>query len=347
MCRIYIVCGVMKMYYREEQEKMETLYLSEVAQKSAQSRGRVFEEPPCKVRTAFQRDRDCILHSKAFRRLAHKTQVFILPEGDHYRTRLTHTLEVAQIARTIARALRLNEDLTEAIALGHDLGHTPFGHTGEHSLQEVTNGEFVHNKQSLRVVELLEHHGKGLNLTFEVRDGILNHQTKGRPSTIEGKVVQIADKIAYINHDIDDAIRGKVLKASDLPKAYTSILGESQGQRIYTLITDIVTQSNNQTKIIMSPEVEKAFYALRAFLFEKVYIGSSAKEQEDKAKQVVYRLYEYYIKHIDKLPAPYVARLKKGDTKTQVVCDYIAGMTDRYAIHQYMDLFFPRSWQVY
>ena len=347
MCRIYIICGVINMHYREAQEKMELSLLSSVAMQSALSKGRVKKETPCEMRTDFQRDRDRILHSKAFRRLAHKTQVFILPEGDHYRTRLTHTLEVSQIARTIARALCLNEDLTEAIALGHDLGHTPFGHTGEHSLQEVTNGEFVHNKQSLRVVDLLEHHGEGLNLTFEVRDGILNHPTRGNPSTVEGKVVQIADKIAYINHDIDDAIRGKVLTADDLPKAYTSVLGETQGQRIYTLIADIVAQSKEQTNIIMSEEVEKAFYALRTFLFERVYIGSLAKEQEDKAKQVVYRLYEYYIKYIDKLPMPYIERLKCGDTNEQVVCDYIAGMTDRYAIHQYMDLFFPRSWQVY
>lgn len=337
----------MAMCYRKEQEGIEAMLLSKVAMQSINSKGRVIEEEPCDIRTVFQRDRDRILHSKAFRRLAQKTQVFILAEGDHYRTRLTHTLEVAQIARTIARTLRLNEDLTEAIALGHDLGHTPFGHTGEHSLQEVTNGEFVHNKQSLRVVEILENNGQGLNLTFEVRDGILNHPTKGNPSTVEGKVVQLADKIAYINHDIDDAIRGKVLKAEDIPKAYTDILGESSSKRIYTLITDIVAESKEQTEILMSPEVKKAFYALRAFLFDRVYIGSSAKEQEDKAKQVVYRLYEYYIRHLDKLPLSYIERLKMGDSEKQIVCDYIAGMTDRYAIHQYMDLFFPRSWQVY
>lgn len=337
----------MHMCYRQEQEKIEEMLLSKVAMQSIHSRGRVVEEAPCEIRTAFQRDRDRILHSKTFRRLAQKTQVFILPEGDHYRTRLTHTLEVSQIARTIARALRLNEDLTEAIALGHDLGHTPFGHTGEHGLQEVTNGEFVHNKQSLRVVERLENNGQGLNLTFEVRDGILNHPTKGKPSTVEGKVVQLADKIAYINHDIDDAIRGRVLKLEDIPKIYTDILGETSSERIYTLITDIVTQSREKSEIIMSDEVRKAFYALRAFLFERVYIGSSAKEQEDKAKQVVYRLYEYYIKNLDKLPPLYKQQLKKGDLEIQIVCDYIAGMTDRYAIHQYMDLFFPKSWQVY
>ncbi len=305
MRRIYIICGVMQMCYRREQEKIETMVLSKVAMKSIYSKGRDVEETPCEIRTAFQRDRDRILHSKTFRRLAQKTQVFILPEGDHYRTRLTHTLEVSQIARTIARTLRLNEDLTEAIALGHDLGHTPFGHTGEHSLQEVTNGEFVHNKQSLRVVQKLENNGQGLNLTFEVKDGILNHPTKGKPSTVEGKVVQLADKIAYINHDIDDAIRGKVLRLEEVPKAYTNILGETSSERIYTLITDIVSESIDKTEIIMSSKVSEAFYALRAFLFDRVYIGSVAKEQEDKAKQVVYRLYEYYIKQLDKLPPLY------------------------------------------
>ncbi|WP_054740619.1 deoxyguanosinetriphosphate triphosphohydrolase [Cellulosilyticum ruminicola] len=335
------------MGYRKEQEQVEKRLLSQVAMRSIHSKGRVVEEAPCEFRTEFQRDRDRIVHSKAFRRLAQKTQVFILPEGDHYRTRLTHTLEVSQIARTIARALRLNEDLTEAIALGHDLGHTPFGHTGEHSLQELTNGEFVHNKQSLRVVNILENHGQGLNLTFEVRDGILNHPTKGKPSTVEGKVVQLADKIAYINHDIDDAIRGKVLQIADIPKEYVDVLGKTQSERVNTLISNIVMQSKDKNEIVMSQEVKATFYALRAFLFDKVYIGSSAKEQEDKAKQVVYKLYEYYIGHFDKLPPSYIERLKMGDSEKQIVCDYIAGMTDRYAIHQYMDLFFPRSWQVY
>lgn len=347
MCRIIIICGVIPMCYRTQQEQVEKRLLSHVAMQSIYSKGRVVEEAPCEIRTEFQRDRDRIVHSKAFRRLAQKTQVFILPEGDHYRTRLTHTLEVSQIARTIARALRLNEDLTEAIALGHDLGHTPFGHTGEHSLQELTNGEFVHNKQSLRVVDILENHGQGLNLTFEVRDGILNHPTKGTPSTVEGKVVQLADKIAYINHDIDDAIRGRVLSFTDIPKEYTDVLGNTQSERVNTLIRDIVKESKDKNEIVMSQEVKIAFYALRAFLFDNVYIGSSAKEQEDKAKQVIYKLYEYYIGHFDKLPPSYIERLKMGDSEKQIVCDYIAGMTDRYAIHKYMDLFFPRSWQVY
>lgn len=335
------------MYDRVRQEDMEFKQLSTVAMKSKLTQGRIAYEVECNTRTVYQRDRDRILHSKAFRRLAHKTQVFILPEGDHYRTRLTHTLEVSQIARTIARALRLNEDLTEAIALGHDLGHTPFGHTGEHALSELTDGTFAHNKQSLRVVDILEDDGKGLNLTYEVRNGILNHQTKGSPSTVEGRVVQLADKIAYINHDIDDAIRGKVLKASDLPKCYTDILGSSSSERIRCITTDIIEQSRNKEIVKMSEVVNNAFYALRQFLFEHVYIGSSAKEQEDKAKNVIYELYAYYIKRVDDLPERYRARLQFEDTKEQIVCDYIAGMTDRYAVHQYMELFLPKSWQIY
>lgn len=335
------------MCYRSEQEREELSSLSKYATKSMYSKGRLKPEESCSIRTAFQRDRDRILHSKAFRRLAHKTQVFILPEGDHYRTRLTHTLEVSQIARSIARALRLNEDLTEAIALGHDLGHTPFGHTGEYSLCEITGGEFKHNKQSLRVVDLLENHGEGLNLTMEVRDGILNHQTHGKPYTIEGKVVQLADKIAYINHDIDDAVRGKILTLQDLPACYTNVLGVTSSERIRCLITDIIKQSMDQDEIHMSLEVQEAFYGLRQFLFKNVYLDSLAKEQEDKAKDVIKRLYEYYKNKIEKLPEGYIERLQSGDSERQVVCDYIAGMTDRYAIHMYMELFFPRSWQVY
>lgn len=333
--------------YRKEQETFEITELSSYAAKSFYSKGRVSYEEECEIRTAFQRDRDRILHSKAFRRLAHKTQVFISPEGDHYRTRLTHTLEVSQIARTIARALKLNEDLTEAIALGHDLGHTPFGHTGEHVLQELTANDFSHNRHSLRVVEVLENRGKGLNLTYEVKDGILNHPTNGNPCTLEGMIVQIADKIAYINHDIDDAIRGQVLKQEDLPKSCTCILGESSSKRIHVLITDIIRESHKKNIIKMSEEVKNAFYGIRKFLFENVYIGSLAKEQEDKAKQVIYQLYNYYINKVNKLPQGYIERLKLGDSEKQIVCDYIAGMTDRYAIHTYCDLFFPASWNIY
>lgn len=335
------------MCYRKEQEAFELTYLSAYAAKSGDSKGRKIHEEECEVRTAFQRDRDRILHSKAFRRLAHKTQVFISPEGDHYRTRLTHTLEVSQIARTLARALHLNEDLTEAIALGHDLGHTPFGHTGEHMLQELTQNDFSHNKHSLRVVEVLENKGKGLNLTYEVRDGILNHPTRGTPATLEGKVVQISDKIAYINHDIDDAIRGKVLKIEELPQKYISVLGESSSKRINRLISDIIKESHKKNEIQMSQEVKDAFYNIRKFLFERVYIGSLAKQQEDKAKQVISQLYNYYIHKVDKLPTEYINRLELGDTPEQIVCDYIAGMTDRYAIHTFCDLFFPSSWNIY
>lgn len=335
------------MCYREQQEAFECRELNEFATKSMASKGRIRPEIECEVRTLFQRDRDRILHSKAFRRLAHKTQVFISPEGDHYRTRLTHTLEVAQISRTIARALRLNEDLTEAIALGHDLGHTPFGHTGEHMLSHLTEGAFSHNKHSLRVVEVLENNGRGLNLTFEVKDGILNHPTSGKPATLEGKVVQISDKIAYINHDIDDALRGKVLRQEDLPIAYTQVLGRTSSERISTLITDIIRESSGKNTISMSDEIKEAFSKLRHFLFQTVYIGSTAKEQEDKAKHIVSELYKYYINDLEKLPMAYIERLEMGDSEKQIVCDYIAGMTDRYAIHAYMELYFPKSWNIY
>lgn len=326
---------------------MEIDHLQPYSAKAVYSKGRVRPEEECEVRTAFQRDRDRILHSKAFRRLAHKTQVFISPEGDHYRTRLTHTLEVAQISRTLARALRLNEDLVEAIALGHDLGHTPFGHAGEFVLQDLTGHKFEHNVQSLRVVECIERKGRGLNLTYEVRDGILNHQTKGNPQTLEGKIVQIADKIAYVNHDIDDALRGKVLEANELPKAYTDLLGETSSKRINTLITDIIGASEGVNDILMSGEVREAFLKMRKFLFERVYVGSIAKEQEEKAKHVVEQLYTYYMDKPDKLPDTYLNELTQGEDKIQVVCDYIAGMTDRYAIHTYSELFFPTSWKIY
>lgn len=332
---------------RLQREKIEYDMLSPYASKSAETKGRIHPEEPCTLRTAFQRDRDCILHCKAFRRLAHKTQVFISPEGDHYRTRLTHTLEVAQIARTIARALRLNEDLTEAIALGHDLGHTPFGHTGEQILHQLTDGEFSHNKHSLRVVDVLENRGQGLNLTFEVRDGILNHPTSGQPSTLEGKVVQISDKIAYINHDIDDAIRGRVLSQDELPKACLKVLGETSSKRLDCIVDDLVRQSDTQNDILMSANVKQAFYEMREFLFKHVYVGSVAKNQEGKAQRVISELYQYYMSHLHELSADYNERLQMGDSERQVVCDYIAGMTDRYAINAYRELFFPKSWHIY
>lgn len=329
------------------QEQFELEKLSPFATPSVKTKGRVQKEEACSLRTEFQRDRDRILHCKAFRRLAHKTQVFISPEGDHYRTRLTHTLEVSQIARTLARALRLNEDLVEAIALGHDIGHTPFGHTGEHVLKQLTDGAFSHNKHSLRVVEVLENNGQGLNLTFEVRDGILNHPTSGAPHTLEGKVVQLSDKIAYINHDIDDAIRGKVLSQEALPKACLDILGYTSGERLNGIIYDIVRASDGKDTIQMSPKVKEAFYAMREFLFKHVYVGSVAKEQEGKAERVVSELYHYYMEDLTRLPESYRKRLQMNDSKMQVVCDYIAGMTDRYAINAYRDLFFPKSWHIY
>jgi len=335
------------MNVRERYEKKESQYLSEYAVLTLNSKGREKHEEKCQVRTDFQRDRDRILHSKSFRRLAHKTQVFISPEGDHYRTRLTHTLEVSQIARTIARGLSLNEDLTEAISLGHDLGHTPFGHAGEHALQDVTNGKFEHNIHSLRVVEYLENNGKGLNLTFEVKDGILNHQTKGAPSTLEGKIVQFADKIAYINHDIDDAIRGNVLTVEELPKESIEILGETFGVRINTLTMDIISNSTGKNAVLMSEKVFKAYQTLRMFLFNKVYIGSNAKLEENKAKHIVRQLYLYYMDNVDLLISILPQNYKNREDTGQIVCDYIAGMTDRYAINLYCKLFLPTSWDVF
>lgn len=331
------------MQFREYTEELEDRLLSPFACRSRQTRGRKEPEIPCSVRTAFQRDRDRIIHSKSFRRLKHKTQVFIIPEGDHYRTRLTHTLEVSQIARTIARALRLNEDLTEAIALGHDLGHTPFGHTGEEALAAVYPG-FRHNEQSLRVVDLLED-GKGLNLTFEVRDGILTHTGAQKPLTLEGKVVRIADRIAYINHDIDDAIRGGVLTLRDLPRDCLEILGYHHRDRINTMVVDMIQASWEQPEIQMSREVQEATERLRAFLFERVYTGSEAKREETKARHVVQYLFQYFTTHPEALPREY--RLRVDDFGLErVVCDYIAGMTDRYAVAVFERLFVPQGFPV-
>ena len=335
------------MNIREIYEEKEKKSLSKYAVQSTGSKGRKIKEEKCNIRTDFQRDRDRILHCKTFRRLAHKTQVFISPEGDHYRTRLTHTLEVAQIARTIARGLSLNEDLTEAIALGHDLGHTPFGHAGEQALQKLTDNKFEHNIHSLRIVDSIENDGKGLNLTYEVRDGILNHQTKGSPSTLEGRVVQFADKIAYINHDIDDAIRGNVLTEDELPEQAISILGDSFGKRINALTKNIITNSIGQDTVTMSEDVLKAYTMLRSFLFKKVYIGSDAKAQENKAKHIVTQLYLYYMENSELLNPQLLKANKKGDTTQQIVCDHIAGMTDRYAINLYCELYLPLSWDVY
>ncbi|HAS07663.1 MULTISPECIES: deoxyguanosinetriphosphate triphosphohydrolase [Clostridia] len=334
------------MNIREEQEKREHLILSPYASFSDQSRGRDREEEQCPMRTIYQRDRDRIIHCKAFRRLKHKTQVFLAPEGDHYRTRLTHTLEVAQIARSIARALNLNEDLTEAIALGHDLGHTPFGHAGERTLNSLCPMGFAHYKQSIRVVELLEKDGKGLNLTWEVRDGIVNHRTSGNPSTLEGKAVRLSDKIAYINHDIDDGIRAGILKESDIPSEYTYVLGNSTKERLNTMISDIVVNSLGKNDIVMSEPVHKAMTDLRKFMFESLYLNPTAKSEEAKADKLITELYRYYVANTDKLPDTYKRFITEFDERPeQVVCDYIAGMSDQYSISKFQEIFVPKAWK--
>lgn len=333
---------------RKIQEEREHQILSKYAAFSDSSKGRDKDEPACDIRPAYQRDRDRILHCKAFRRLMHKTQVFLHPEGDHYRTRLTHTLEVSQNARTIARALMLNEDLTEAIALGHDLGHTPFGHAGERALNEVSGTDFCHSDQSVRVVEILEKHGKGLNLTWEVRDGIRNHRTSGRPATLEGKIVRLSDKIAYINADIDDAIRGQIIKEEDIPDSLREILGTSTRIRLDRIIHDIVTTSLNKDDILMSKPFEEAISDLRKFMFKSVYTNKEAKGEEAKAEKMVKALYEYYVEDINRLPSEYVYMIHElHENPRKVVCDYIAGMTDRYAVSVYKNLVIPFSWNVY
>lgn len=333
---------------REKLEQREHDFLCPYASFSDRSLGRDVYEEPCDIRPIYQRDRDRILHSKSFRRLKHKTQVFLAPEGDHYRTRLTHTLEVSQNARTIARALRLNEDLTEAIALGHDLGHTPFGHAGERALNSICPEGFEHHLQSIRVVELLENHGKGLNLTKEVRDGIVNHQTKGIPMTLEGKIVRLSDKIAYINHDIDDAIRGHIMEEEDIPKEYTDILGHSSRERLNTLIHDIVSCSEEKEDIFMSPAIEAAMFGMRKYMFYNVYTNPKAKGEEIKAESMLKFLFEYYSKNLELLPEEYLNMVKeKGQKEARVVCDYIAGMTDRFAVAKFKEIAIPRSWSVY
>ncbi len=328
---------------REYYERVQEETLSPYATLSQNSRGRERPVAECPVRTAFIRDRDRILHCKSFRRLKHKTQVFLAPQGDHYRTRLTHTLEVAQIARTITRALRLNEDLTEAISLGHDLGHTPFGHSGEAMLNQLVPGGFEHNEQSLRVVEKLEHDGAGLNLTFEVRDGIVNHKSDGCAATLEGKIVSLADRIAYVNHDIDDAIRAGVLRESDLPAGCVARLGHSHGERINTVILDIVRESFGKSEVGMSAELWEQFERLRTFMFEHVYYNPVAKGEEGKAKHVVQELYEYYTAHIEVLPPDFL-QFMEADGPARVAADYIACMTDNYAVRDYERLFVPKSW---
>lgn len=327
------------MNIRENIEELEIKCLSQYATKSRFSLGRDCKEEPCDIRTCFQRDRDRIIHSKAFRRLMHKTQVFISPDGDHYRTRLTHTLEVSQISRTIARALRLNEDLTEAIALGHDLGHTPFGHLGEEDLNRKVKDGFHHNEQSVRVVEKIENNGKGLNLCKEVRDGILNHRGAGTPKTLEGKIVQISDKIAYVNHDIEDAIRAGIITDNDLPIKCVDMLGKNSRERINFLIRNIITNSTDKNDIIMDKEVKEKLYELRKYLFENVYVCDRLELERIKYGDYLGKLFEYYKINVDKIPDLYKDMIKNGEEKERAICDYIAGMTDRFALKTYDTVF--------
>lgn len=336
------------MEYRLFQEELEEKMLGEFAAKSANSRGRARAEEKCDIRTDFQRDRDRIIHCKAFRRMKHKTQVFISPEGDHYRTRLTHTLEVSQIARTISRALRLNEDLTEAIALGHDLGHTPFGHAGERKLDELCRdrGGFAHNEQSLRMVERLEKNGVGLNLTWEVRDGILNHRTSGSPATLEGKVVQLSDKIAYTNHDIDDAIRAGMLRPEDIPKEYVAVIGNTSSKRINAMIRDTIQNSFGKNDILMSPQMRQTLTGLRAFMFKRVYASEVAVAEHKKAEKIVGDLFTYYLEHPMEMEGEFLKLLEEGEEAEQTVCDYVACMTDRFAVARFKKLFIPEEWSV-
>lgn len=332
---------------RQKQEEREHAILGPYAS-FADASSRIRDEEQCDIRTDFQRDRDRIIHSKAFRRLKQKTQVFLAPEGDHYRTRMTHTLEVAQNARTIARALLLNEDLTEAIALGHDLGHTPFGHAGERALDRLTKefGGFRHNEQSVRVVDRLEKDGAGLNLTREVRDGILNHQTSLMPSTLEGKIVRLSDKIAYINSDIDDSIRAGILKEEELPEELTDILGHSTNARLNTIVHDIVHNSEGTGDIRMSEEMEKSVFGLRAYLFKHVYRNPTAKGEEKKVDHMIAQLYEYYIRHVEEMPDEFLALIQEGESEQRTVCDFIACMTDRYAVNLYKEIMIPKPWRV-
>lgn len=332
------------MLIRERLEEREKEFLSPYATLSSMSKGRLKEEEQCDIRPCFQRDRDRILHCKSFRRLKDKTQVFLSPEGDHYRTRLTHTLEVSQNARTIAKALMLNEDLVEAIALGHDLGHTPFGHAGERALNRICPLGFEHAEQSVRTVDVLEKDGQGLNLTYEVRDGILNHQTKGMPSTLEGKVVRYSDKIAYIHHDMDDAIRAGILKESDVPKSIGDVIGYTTGERLDHFIHDIVETSIGTDDIRMSDETAQAMKDIRSFMFDRVYTNPTAKSEEGRAEALIETLYTYYMANFDLLPAEYKMLVDRGDEKERVVCDYVGAMTDRYAISLYEEIFIPKTW---
>ncbi len=328
---------------KERTYKKEEMFLSSYACRSADTRGRQREETPCSMRTDFQRDRDRIIYSKAFLRLKNKTQVFFSPEGDHFRTRMTHTIDVSQIARSIARSLALNEDLAEAIALGHDLGHTPFGHAGERVLNAISPLGFSHNVQSLRVVDVLEKEGKGLNLTFEVRDGILNHKKSGSPATLEGRAVSLADRIAYVNHDIEDAIRADLLRAEDLPAQDVKALGATSRERINTMITSIYENSMGENTVRMGKTEADALEDLRTFMFEKVYITPVSMREEERAKRMLFSMYDYFLKNKDKLPAFYLA-LSEEYPLEQVICDYLSSMTDKFAVAVFDNIFVPHSW---
>lgn len=328
---------------KERTYAIEDAFLSPYACKSKDTLGRDREEEPCVMRTEFQRDRDRIIYCKSFRRLKNKTQVFFSPEGDHYITRLTHTLDVSQIARSIARTLSLNEDLAEAIALGHDLGHTPFGHSGERILDKLVPSGFRHNEQSVRVVEVLEKDGRGLNLTKEVKDGILNHPKSGTPATLEGKCVSYADRVAYINHDLDDAIRAGILTENDVPSSVKKILGNTSKERINTAISSIYRNSAGKNFVKMEGEVEEASERLRSFMFERVYLSPTAKGEEEKAERMLTETYLYFVKNPEKLPPSYLKFLDKF-SKEQVVCDYLSSMTDRYAVYTFNKIFVPKGW---
>lgn len=329
---------------RERLCQNEEKFLSPYAKKSAETAGRLREEKPCDFRTEFQRDRDRIIYSNSFKRLKNKTQVFCAPEGDHYITRMTHTVDVSQIARSIARSLSLNEDLAEAIALGHDLGHTPFGHVGEKVLDKLSSTGFMHNEQSLRVVDCIEKNGRGLNLTQEVRDGILEHKSTGKPATLEGQAVSLADRIAYINHDIEDAIRAGMITEDDLPKNAVAVLGHKTKERINTAIADIYENSYGKNSIQLSEKVMSAINELRGFMFKRVYYLTN-KAMQDRAERMLTQMFEYFMSHIDELPKGYLFRLE-SDGKERVVCDYLSGMTDRYAITVFENLFIPANFSL-
>ena len=334
------------MNIREQIEEYELTTLAEGAAKSRESKGRQRAEEPSDIRTDFMRDRDRILHSKAFRRLKNKTQVFLQPEGDHYRTRLTHTLEVSQISRTVAKALRLNEDLVEAISLGHDLGHTPFGHAGERALNELHPEGFRHYEQSLRVVDHIEKKGAGLNLTWEVRDGIVNHQLFTTPATLEGRIVRICDKIAYIHHDMNDAIRGGILSVEEIPVQIREVLGNKPKDWLNTLVHDVILASMERGDICQTAEVGEAMMELREKMFELIYTDSAAKREEIKVSRLIGELYRYFAERPETLPEEYQAFLAEEESLSRVICDYISGMTDQYCIHIFEEIFVPRSWDI-